>query len=85
MKKLDIFNLNAILELCPIPKISQGIVMQLSNIADDMDFERDELFYFIAYMENLLFFLQELEEMDITVERDPFYGIIKNPYQLTSK
>ncbi|MEA3360964.1 MAG: hypothetical protein U9R17_16385 [Thermodesulfobacteriota bacterium] len=84
MKKLDIFNLNAIFELYPIPKISQEIVIQLSNIADDMDFERDELFYFIAYMENLLFFLQELEEMDIIVERDPSYGIIKNPYQLNS-
>jgi len=84
MKKLGIFNLNAIFELYPIPKISQEIVIQLSDIADDMDFERDELFFFIAYMENLLFFLQELEEMDIIVERDPSYGIIKNPYQLNS-
>lgn len=84
MKKLDAFNLNAAFELYPIPPTSQEIVIQLSNIADDMDFALDELFYFIAYIENLLFFLQELEELDITVERDPSYGIIKNPYQLSS-
>jgi len=84
MKILDRFNLNAIFELYPIPEISQEIVLNLSHIADEMDFEPDELFYFIAYMENLLFFLQEVEEMDISIEKDPFYGIIKNPYQLKS-
>lgn len=61
-------------------KIYQCIVSQIN----DMALDRDELFHLIFYMENMLFFLQELEEMGITIKKDSAYHLIKNPYQLDS-
>jgi hypothetical protein len=84
MEKLDAFNLKALFELYPIPHASQQIFTLLANMTDNMELDHDEFFHFIAYMEKLLIFLQRFTEMDITVEKDPFYGLIKNPYQLNS-
>ena len=84
MEKLDEFNLKALFELYPIPPVSQQVFNLLANIADTMELGRDEFFHFIAYMEKLLIFLQRFTEMDITVEKGSFYGLIKNPYQLNS-
>jgi predicted CopG family antitoxin len=84
MEKLDLFNLKALFELYPIPPISQQIFNLIANIADSMELGRDEFFLFIAYMEKLLIFLQELEEMDIKAEKDSAYGLIKNTYQFNS-
>jgi len=84
MEKLDKFNLKALFELYPIPPISQLTFNLLANIADNMELDHDEFFHFITYMERLLIFLQRLTEMDITVEKGSFYGLIKNPYQLNS-
>ena len=84
METLHRLNLEALFELHSIPPVSQHIFILLANIADNMDLGRDELFHFIFYLENTLFFLQELEELDIPVKQDSTYGLIKNPYQLHS-
>ncbi|UCF72557.1 MAG: hypothetical protein JSW35_10350 [Deltaproteobacteria bacterium] len=84
MEKLDLFNLKALFELYPIPPISQQAFNLVANIADNLELNRDEFFLFIAYMEKLLIFLQELDEMGIKVEKGSAYGLIKNPYQLSS-
>jgi len=84
MEKLDEFNLKALFELYPIPPVSQQVFNLLANIADTMELDPDEFFHFIAYMEKLLIFLQRFTEMDITVDKGSFYGLIKNPYQLHS-
>jgi hypothetical protein len=84
MEKLDKFNLKALFELYPIPPVSQQVFNLLANIADNMELDHDEFFHFIAYMEKALIFLQRFTEMDITIEKDSFYGLIKNPYQLNS-
>jgi len=84
MEKLDLFNLKALFELYPIPPISQQVFNLVASIADNLELGRDEFFLFIAYMEKLLIFLQELEEMGIGFEKGSAYGLIKNPYQLSS-
>ena len=84
MENLHRFNLEALFELHSIPPISQHIFILLATIADNMDLGRDELFHFIFYLENMLFFLQELEESGIEVRQDSTYGLIKNAYQLHS-
>jgi hypothetical protein len=82
MEKLDLFNLKALFELYPIPPTSQRVFTVVASIADNTELGRDELFHFIGYLEKLLIFLQELEEMDIRIQEDAAYGLIKNPYQL---
>ncbi len=84
MEKLGLFNLKALFELYPIPPISQRVFNIAASITDNMELGRDEHFHFIGYLEKLLIFLQELEEMDIRVEEGAAYGLMKNPYQLTS-
>ncbi|OPL11421.1 MAG: hypothetical protein AVO38_04505 [delta proteobacterium ML8_D] len=84
MENLHTFNLQALFELYVIPPLSQRIFNILAAIGDTMELGRDELFQFILYLENILFFLQELEESGIEVRQDPTYGLIKNPYQLHS-
>ena len=84
METLDKFNLKALYELHSIPLLSQQVFALLAYIADNVELDRDELFHLIFYMENVLFFLQELEEMGITIKKDSAYGLIKNPYQLDS-
>ncbi len=84
MEKVDLFNLKALFELYPIPPTSQRVFTVVAGIADNTELGRDELFHFIGYLEKLLIFLQELEEMDIRVQEDTAYGLIKNPYQLHS-
>jgi hypothetical protein len=84
MENLHRFSLKALFELRSIPPVSQQVFNLLTNIADSMELGRDELFHFIFYLENLLFFLQELEELGILVREGSTYGLIKNPYQLHS-
>lgn len=84
METLHRFNLEALFELHSIPPVSQHIFILLATIADNMELGRDELFHFIFYLENMLFFLQELEELGAPVKQDSAYGLIKNPYQLRS-
>jgi hypothetical protein len=84
MEKLDEFNLKALFELYPIPPISQQVFTMVANISDNMELGRDECFYFLAYMEKLLIFLQRLKEMGIVVEKGSVYGLIKNLYQLNT-
>lgn len=84
MENLHRFNLKALFELYVIPPVSQRIFNILAEIANNMELGRDELFHFILYLENMLFFLQELEESGIEVRQDSTYGPIKNPYQLHS-
>jgi hypothetical protein len=84
MENLHRFNLKALFELYLIPPVSQRIFNILADIANNMELGRDELFHFIFYLENMLFFLQELEELGIEVRQDSTYGLIKNPYQLHS-
>ncbi|NVL91890.1 MAG: hypothetical protein HWN71_02505 [Desulfobacterales bacterium] len=84
MEKLDLFNLKALFELYPIPPTSQRVFTVVASIADNTELGRDEFFHFIGHLEKLLIFLQELEEMDIRVQEDAAYGLIRNPYQLHS-
>ena len=84
MENLHRFNLKALFELYLIPPVSQRIFNLLADIADNMVLGRDEVFHFIFYLENMLFFLQELEELGIEAIQDSTYGLIKNPYQLHS-
>jgi hypothetical protein len=84
MENLDRFNLKALFELRSIAPVSQRVFNILTNIADNVELGRDEVFHFIFYLENMLFFLQELEELGILVEEGSTYGLIKNPYQLHS-
>jgi predicted CopG family antitoxin len=84
MENLHTFNLKALFELYAIPPVSQRIFNILADIGDTMELGRDELFHFILYLENMLYFLQELEESGIAVKQDATYGLIKNPYQLHS-
>ena len=82
MEKLDRFNLKALFELYPIPPISQEVINLIADIADSSTLAKDEVFHFITYLERLLVFLQDLEEIDVRVEKNGPYGLIKNPYQL---
>jgi len=84
MENLHRFNLKALFELYVVPPVSQRIFNILADIGDNMELGRDELFHFILYLENMLFFLQELEESGIEVRQDSTYGLIKNAYQLHS-
>jgi hypothetical protein len=82
METLDKFNLKALLELHSIPPISQEAFNLVAEIADSANLGRDELFHFITYLENLLTFLQDLDALNIKIEKTPAYGLSKNPYQL---
>jgi hypothetical protein len=84
METLHLFNLKALFELYPTAQISQEILIHMAKIADNMELEQDEFFHFIGYMEKLLIFMQELEEMGIRIEKGSTYGLIRNPYQLSS-
>ena len=82
MENLDKFNLKALFELRSIPPVSQEVFNLIAEIADSANLGRDELFHFITYLENLLTLLQDLEAVNITIEKTPAFGPIKNPYQL---
>jgi hypothetical protein len=82
MENLDKFNLKALFELHSIPPISQEAFNLIAEIANSANLGRDELFHFITYLENLLTFLQDLEALNIKIEKISTYGLTKNPYQL---
>ena len=63
--KLAPYNLIALYDLHPIPLLSQESLFQVSQIAESLDLKKEELVTFISYLERLLVFLQQLEEMNI--------------------
>jgi hypothetical protein len=46
--------------------------------------QKEELVKFIAYLERVLIFLQQLEEMGIQILSSLRYGLILNPFQMKS-
>jgi hypothetical protein len=82
--RLAPYNLTALYDLHPIPLISQEILYQVGQIAESLDLKKEELVTFISYLERLLVFLQQLEEMNIPILLGPRYGLILNAFQMDS-
>jgi hypothetical protein len=78
------YNLTALYDLHPIPLISQDILYLVGQIAESLDLKKEELVTFISYLERLLVFLQQLEEMNIPILLGPRYGLILNAFQMDS-
>jgi len=83
-EKLKQHNLSALFDLYPIPAQAQEILLTLSNIAENLELQKEELVKFIFYLERVLIFLQQLEEMEIQILQSPRYGLILNPFQMNS-
>jgi hypothetical protein len=84
LENLKQFHLSALFDLYPIPPRAQEILLTLSRIAENLDLQREELVKFITYLERVLIFLQQLEEMGIQILSSPLYGLILNPFQMKS-
>lgn len=84
LENLKQFNLSALFDLYPIPPRAQEILLTLSRIAESLDLQKEELVKFITYLERVLIFLQQLEEMGIHILSSPRYGLILNPFQMKS-
>jgi len=82
--KLAPYNLIALYDLHPIPLISQEILCQVSQIAENLDLKKEGLVTFISYLERLLVFLQQLEELNVPILVGPRYGLILNAFQMDS-
>jgi len=78
------YNLTALYDLHPIPLVSQEILFLVGQIAESLDLKKEELVTFISYLERLLVFLQQLEEMNIPILLGPRYGLILNAFQMDS-
>jgi len=83
-EKLRQYHLTFLFDLYPVPALSQEILVIVSRIAENLELQKEDLVRFIAYLERLLIFLQELEEMGIHILPGPRYGVILNPFQLSS-
>jgi hypothetical protein len=83
-EKLIQYHLSALFDLYPVPPPAQEILIVLSRIADNLELRREDLVKFIAYLERVLIFLQQLEEMEIEIIKNPRYGILLNPFQMKS-
>jgi hypothetical protein len=77
-------NLTALYDLHPIPLLSQEVLFLVGQIAESLDLKKEGLVTFISYLERLLVFLQQLEEMDIPIRLGPRYGLILNAFQMDS-
>jgi hypothetical protein len=84
MDKLRQYHLTFLFDLYPVPALSQEILLTVSRIAENLELQKEDLVRFIAYLERLLIFLQQLEEMGIRILPGPRYGVILNPFQLSS-
>jgi hypothetical protein len=84
MEKLHQYRLTFLFDLYPVPALSQEILLIVSRIAENLELQKEDLVRFIAYLERLLIFLQQLEEMGIHILPGPRYGVILNPFQLSS-
>lgn len=82
--QLASYNLTALYDLHPIPLLSQEVLFVVGQIAESLDLKKEELVTFISYLERLLVFLQQLEEMDIPILLGPRYGLILNAFQMNS-
>jgi len=78
------YNLTALYDLHPIPLVSQEILFLVGQIAESLDLKKEELVTFISYLERLLVFLQQLEELNIPILLGPRYGLILNAFQMDS-
>ena len=78
------YNLTALYDLHPIPLLSQEVLFLVGQIAESLDLKKEELVTFISYLERMLVFLQQLEEMNIPILLGPRYGLILNAFQLDS-
>jgi hypothetical protein len=84
VERMEQYHLRALFDLYPIPPQAQEILLTLSRIADNLDLQKEELVKFIAYLERVLNFLQQMEEMGIRILSSPRYGLILNPFQMKS-
>jgi hypothetical protein len=84
LEKMEQFHLSALFDLYPVPPRAQEIMLTLSQIAENLDLQKEELVKFITYLERVLIFLQQLEEMGIQILSSPRYGLILNPFQMKS-
>jgi hypothetical protein len=84
LEKLKQNHLSALFDLYPIPPPAQEILLALSRIAENLDLQKEDLVKFITYLERVLIFLQQLEEMGIQILSNPRYGLILNPFQMKS-
>jgi hypothetical protein len=83
-EKLHRYNLTLLFDLYRVPPRAQKILFLVSEIAEHLDLVREDLVKFIFYLERLLIFLQQLEELEIRLMDDPRYGMILNPFQMNS-
>jgi hypothetical protein len=83
-EKFQQYHLTLLFDLYPIPPAAQEVLSIISRIADNLELKKEDLVRFIAYLERLLIFLQQLEEMGIQILPGPRYGLILNPFQLSS-
>ena len=83
-EKLRQYNLTLLFDLYPVPPRAQKILFLVSQIAEHLDLTKEDLVKFIFYLERLLIFLQQLEELEITLIEGPRYGMILNPFQMNS-
>ena len=83
-EKLKQYHLAALFDLYPVSLPAQAILLVVSQIAENLELKKEGLVKFISYLERLLNFLQQLEEMEIQIRPGPLYGIILNPFQMNS-
>jgi hypothetical protein len=83
-EKLLQYNLTLLFDLYPVPPQAQKILFLVSQIAEHLELTKVDLVKFIFYLERLLIFLQQLEELKISIIEGPCYGMILNPFQMNS-
>ncbi len=83
-EKLLRYNLTLLFDLYPVSPRAQKILFLVSQIAESLDLTKEDLVKFIFYLERLLIFLQQLEELNIALIEGNRYGIILNPFQMNS-
>ena len=81
--KLEQYHLTALFDLYPVAPEAQKVLLTASRIGEDLELKKEELGRFIYYLEKLLMFLQQLEEMGIKIKISR-YGLVVNPFQLNS-
>ena len=83
-ERLRLYHLTFLFDLYPIPPLAQEVLFIVTRIAENLELKKEDLVRFIAYLERLLIFLQQLEEMGVRILPGPQYGLILNPFQLSS-
>jgi hypothetical protein len=78
------YNLTLLFDLYPVAPLPQQILLLVSQIAEHLELTGEDLVKFIFYLERLLIFLQQMEELNITIIQGPRYGVILNPFQMNS-